>query len=505
MSGIKAQPFTSAVLSDNGAGVNVSASNTGNDILSVGSDVYRVSVWTDPAGSHPGMSWVVDAAYHWANKQDFNQTSNILHTDVCLVKDGSDVWAIVAWYYSGSGASWNIEAYKWTTSGTNGTFSYQGNDYVNGSYGTTLNIDGDDNGNFVAVYDDNNQDIYALTGTVTGGFAMNSAVQLSLSGGIGIYPDVGLYFNNNGPVEMAYVCYIEASGASIIYIDEYDFSQLSGGTGSNNPIVNNSAQNNMYFSDCRIACPDQNGSQGEWTVVVLESDHSSYWNIVGYNSNNNTTAIYYNDGTYVSPNGSIKGLPNSGPVVTYESNHPNDPSVYVGWMVSDLGNANAYVPNANFPVVMPCDLDGIPTAGTYWIVPYTLATNDAVSCLSLSVRYANDKVFATYWNVNSNGNVYTKEVTASSASSMKVLADHPAQVYSPENVADMYPAIEEVAVINVYNLNGQLVLNGSKSVYVPEQAIFNERLSHLPPNLYLVHFLSAEGNVISSFRLSVNR
>jgi WD40 repeat protein len=157
--------FVGASASETNTGVSVYVSNTGNDILTDGDFTFKVSVWSDL--NAPGIGWYV---YDQAGVNTYTGNNGFLsgtidYADVCLVKEGSDIFAVVAWA-DAQNSCWYSECFQWTGS----AFTWISYGFLfSGTFGTTVNIDSDDNGHFVIVFDDDNQNIYAVTGFFLGG------------------------------------------------------------------------------------------------------------------------------------------------------------------------------------------------------------------------------------------------------------------------------------------------------------------------------------------------
>jgi hypothetical protein len=396
--------FLPALNNDHISGVNVTPFNTGNDILDDGSDTYRVTCFTDGSGTYtPGITW--DVHYSGSNyllSIPFSLSSltnpiNIFFADVCLVKDPNGVvHAVTAWYVTTMGGNgWEIEDFQWTGTG----FTSNGLTYLGaGTAGTAVNIDSDNNGSFVAVYDDNLTNIYVSTGNFSGSTinVSNAGTPLPLAAQ-GAFPDVCLYFNY--PTETVHETFVDAINGDLV-VDDYDFPTLNGGVVSpSSPHILDASPTYNGYAHPRIACPTSSGALTDWTIVVEDFSHYNNY-ILGFNNTTGTTPIIYNDGSIIS--GATFSLPNYLPVVTYDTHS----YVWVGWNI-DLRPTGLYsAASAQFPIVVACDKYSYPTIISpnsgllYYEVPTTpISTNDNEYLLSLSGRFATD-LYQSYYDAN---------------------------------------------------------------------------------------------------------
>ena len=470
--------FLAAANADNAAGLsNVWPYNTGNDILDDGSDIYRVSVWSET--SNPGISWKVTISSNdYTGNAGFGPSSDIDHADVCLLKDigNNEICAIVGWYYSGTSPgtpSWGIDEYRWDNS--NSTFVLQNNGgiTVGGSYGTTVNVDADENGHFIMVYDDNSGNIYSLTGSENSGFSINnSGTPCNFGVSSYSYPDISLFWD--GTNEIAYLAYIDNVGDVMVKRNQY--SSITGGSPSTafsayGGFPTTTPAFGYNNSNTRIASPNSSGAAHYWTVVWQEDDRYTYY-IKGINCNNATpsSVITYNDGTFINPGSAIDltGVPNQFPVVAYDGN--STPNIWIGWQ---FDNSNGYyndpssgytgiVDDSQYPIGFKCDDTAIPITSTdYWIVPYTVY-DAGVLFLSLASRFTStsDELFATFWS-GYNYDVYSKNFASSGASSFR----QPALIYEANEQTGFDRMLNrtdqhEISLLKIFDSNGTLVFEG---------------------------------------------
>jgi hypothetical protein len=375
--------FTAALNNDHISGVLVRPYNMGNDILDDGTDTYRVHCYTDASVlPHPGITWDVHySSSNYLGSAQYSLSSltspiNAYFSDVCLVKDPNGaIHAVTAWYVTTAGGNgWEIEDFQWTGTG----FTSNGLTYLGGgTAGTAVNIDADDNGNFIVVFDDYLSNIYAITGnfsasTISVPYA-GTPLQLTNPG---LYPDVCLYHNS---VETLHVTYVDPSTKHLL-IDDYDYPTLAGGlvSSTGQPLDANPLYSGYTYP--RIACPTSSGAYTDWTVVAQEEDRTPIYDhqyIVGFNNTTGSTPIIYNDGSLITT--STINVSNFYPVVTYDTHS----YVWVGWNMDNRSATVSGAARAQYPIVVECDKYSMPTynspqtSTSYYEVPTaTINTND---------------------------------------------------------------------------------------------------------------------------------
>jgi hypothetical protein len=481
----------------------VQARHVGNDVIEYAGNIFRVAVW-EPAGTPFGLGWDVDyngATYR--GTEQLSATSEVFHPDVCLVTGNGRVFAIVVFYYNGR---WWCDAFYWNSNSftlTN-TFLLDG-----GNFGTTINIDGNDIGEFVIVWDNGGR-VCVLSGDVASGVPnihQGSPYQLTN----GKSPDVSIYYD--GTADTAHVVYLNifTGDLEIRDIDIPAFASGSTNVGTNVFGVSHSV--GYTFSRPRIASPNgSSGSVNELTVVVEHANPNSTppdYQIVGYN-NLNTTQIVYNNATQ-APYFPLTNVPNYHVAVAYDSNYPSD-GIWVGWTFDNLNNM-ALVPNAHinsaYPIVLKCDNTAVPVgSATYWEVADNIFGNgDYADCLALSGRYVTDELFLSYAKYYENMGTSADEVyyriatNISSATSFRNQAGmhgSQAEVNLDSFIQDL-PA-EGNLETKIYDVQGRLV--GQKISNVSE---FRYRLAELirqnMPGLYFVSVFSAERKQLFSGKL----
>jgi hypothetical protein len=455
--------------------------STGNDILDVGSDTYRVWVW-DPSGTTRGIAWNVNyGGISYTGTDNLTHTSNVLDPDVCLIQDGSTVYAIVA-YYDANSSAWYWQAFEWTGSSFTSVAPAALFDY--GNYGNTVNIDGGPGGTFVIVWDNLNGDVKALAGDLTLSpinIYSNQIISYNASS-----PDVSCYDGND-----VHIVYINSNGQ--LQMNDYSFGDIAFlfPIAYATFLVSPGLGTGFNFFEPRIACPAAtSGSWTNWTIVVQESDGSRNY-IVGYNDGN-TTPIIYNDGTFPISPANIITTPNYYASVTYDSNYPAD-GIWVGWTLDNsIGSWSTSSSNTIMPIVLQCDNNAYPLSNPrYWEVPDRLTPYDISDLLSLSGRNSNDVVFATYVNIvlggSSTDDVYTKEITASSATSFRSSAKS-----SSISNSRIVNNSNEMLTLKLMDLNGRIIYTTSGMLGQLKMQLLKKQYSLLPA-VYIVQFAAENG------------
>jgi hypothetical protein len=494
--------FLPATIANVNSGIALTPYNLNNDILDVGSDSYKVTTYTDiTLSSCTGISWFV--TYGTNNYADSINLSlagpinNIYYADVVLVNDPirNEVHALVAYYncWYGLNSAWQVEDFIWDTtikkfiSAGVTTIDYR----ITGvSQGSAVNIDADDAENFVIVYDDGNSDVYAAAGSVSGGFSITT-MPVSWSS-LMMMPDICI--GNNTFTNSRYVCVTSIGSVDgKLYIEESDLGSLLSGTPTVTTSTGPFGQTFGYYYYPRIAAPNSSNPSNDWTVVVQEDDRSTY-KIYGLNSFNNTTFLTYNDGSLISGSGTdLTGIENLLPVVAYNA----DQKVWVGWNI----NNNISVPvtggtnpakKANFPIVNYCDEYAVPINTEYWVVPDNLNDYDEYIYLSLSSRHSSTTdLHLSYYNIAWVNRLFTKWVPAGIGSlrNAESFADDPSSI---KNFLANFNK-DEMMVINVYDLNGKLILSDNCTVN-KVRSILEEKNNKLKSqSIYLVKLESKDG------------
>lgn len=482
--------------------VTVSPYNTGNDILDYNGDNYAVSVSSDL--SNAGLYWNYNNGAQTGYAYFAGGVTDIYHADVCLVVDQVtpfDVHAIVGWYYGGTGGipSWYIEDYIWDGVSS---FKYVTSTFVNGGFGTTLNIDGDDLGNFIMVYDENST-IYALTGDINGGaFNMNNGgnpVPIGINSGT--FPDVSIYSDGITGNQIVHLTYVDGNNDLNIEYDTYSniAANTTAFTAWTSPI--SPGGGGFVISNPRIASPNSSGVYDDWTVVWQEDDRTTAYYIKGLNSNaGSLSTIYtYNDGSLTLSNLPLNDVENWQPVVAYDYN--TTPTIWVGWNFDN--RSGYYNPGGGYPdvwaslypIALKCDNFALPDPSfDYWQVPNYVTDDLEIYPLSLASRYADsDQLLLTYYLANSTPEVCNKITPSSSATTFKMGSNIGSTL--PVN----YIGDEKFSFI-LYDLKGNKVLEqkGSKHDLIKLQYE-----NKLPAAMYFLQIISDNGKFNKSQKLFI--
>ncbi len=422
--------FKDAVVADIATGMNpVFATNTGNFILDNAGVNFMVSVWDDMGGTNAALAWKVGAA---TGLTLIDPTANIKDPDVCIVKNNfGSVFAIVS-YFEQNSNQFMMRVFNWQS----GLQQFTGQTpivLIPGQYETTINIDANDEGDFVIVWDQLGQQVQMVFGTTTG----NNPPTLNFQGAAfnlnqGTMPDVCFFRNGTTGYKQVDVVYKNPIG--VIAVDFYRFTDLLGG------IVNaqtelRSAPADLIYRYPRIDCPSPAfGNQSEYTVVVEDSDNSSTWLIKSFNKSvccPGITTNIYNDGNSSNSPYNLSDVGNTKPVVAYQN---NPLGITIGWNFDNsfglLAAPGASV--ARYPVAMSCTrTGGIFPASAYLVIPIAVNNGAQIGNLSLSGRLSPEGLYS-YLKGNE---IYFKSVPhAVNSNSLKTV--------EPSNFSDWVSALE---------------------------------------------------------------
>jgi len=401
----KAQ-FIDAVVPDTAVGLNpIFANNTGNDILSFGGSFYAVNVWDDNNGVNAGMSWKVGI---WDGFINIGGGQDAVDPDVVLVKNtGGVVFAIVA-YYSPNTNEFKCEVFQYSVAG-HVFFNINTMVLANGMYNTAINIDANDIGDFVIVWDEPGFSVNCVTGTTNPTPALSAGGQV-LTLDAGKTPDVSIFRNPTSGDNQADVVYITSLGK--INVDFYRIDDLQNSVVLATPSFR-SPNADLQYRYPRIATPNSlYGTNNDFTVVTEDTDGASSWYIKVFNSNGccvpMTHLMIYNDGTTMNSPFNTSDQPNTRPVVCYEKGYTN---IWVVWNLDNLTGALP-APGAAFaksPVVLIGSKQGqLNVPQNYRYVPLSVVTGSNYNHVSLAGRNTT-KNLLTYYKANDNS-IYSKAV-----------------------------------------------------------------------------------------------
>jgi len=419
---------------------------TGNDFLLNGTDKIEVSVW-DAGNGSSAFGYRINAGSQTLVPLS---SSNGFDPDVCLIKDSNGDVHAIAVYYDATGNDYLLDVFD--LSGT--TFSLQSgcpyNIFPNVTFGTAVNVDSDDSFNFMVIWDEvTSNRLYAIAGEHSGTTInfINTPIAIGTSPGLGIFPDVCLFGNGSNRVTYTYI----SSGA--LYVESDDVSTIAGGGTSASILLTDNTPLNSYYEWPRISCPPtSNGSSTDWTVVYMDTDGSSNFEIAGYTENGGLNGPnYYTNG---SPNpGLINTYNNYMPVVSYDNHNPY--GIYVGWMhenPSSPGSSLSIV--GTLPVVLQCDDIGAVVGSNYLEVSTSPTNNDFDIGLSLSGKNGNDWLFMT-WEKDLSNDIFTKSISGiSSASSLKAQLN---ELILPKELIDF----ENIESIQIFNILGNVIFSST--------------------------------------------
>jgi len=437
--------------------------NTGNDVLDAAvppsgpGALVHVSVWDDNYSTSRGMlgwSWNDGTnCYSGTIALGHSTVTDIKDPDVALIyyTNSSNQWRVipVVVYYGKDGSNYKFYCEGFGISGSSVTCTSITLDVLK-DYSTTnqtnhvINIDSDEDAHFAIVWEDDANDIWCNTGSLSGNApaldcTSPTYINIFATGHHGKTPDVAMHEGNSG-TEPIFITFITtaawgAYAAGDVVVESKTYADVSVNCNWNSPTTdfNAAPQSGYTYSYPRIAANGLN-YDALWTVVLQERN-AAYYLISGYTHyyyyeclNPPTCTSYgwvwhtdkhiYNDGS-TSP-GNISHEPNALPVVAYV---PTSNNMYIGWT---FDNSSGYYPtggdgagakDAIYPVALYITYTGVLECSDYWEVPKPVCepsssspcpggTSDDYSTLSLACRYAmdNTKLLCTYYfDDNSTG------------------------------------------------------------------------------------------------------
>lgn len=495
----KAQ-FTTATGSPYIASIASTPYKLGNDILTDGSDIYRVTTY-DAIGGTPGISFNV---YYNGNNYNnvvplFSYGPNVdyFYSDVCLVKDPTspnDIVAVVVMYVYDNvnlTGAWIYVDLFWQTASGPYQNSFQPNStwiLQTGAQGTGVNIDGDDQGNFAIAFDDGGTNIWLVTGTANnffsnGGVTIDNLGTPTHSTVYAYYPDITIQHNNG--TDRIYLSFYNYS--TNIQVNEYIYSEVQSNS-ITTATPNYISATFGSFGYPRIASPvSSSGSSPEWSVVVEEVDNGrTQFDIEAFNSIIGTsTALTFFSSSEVSFN----------PVIAYDAGG----NVWIGCVLDDNALDLAGHGGGVFPIVGSCDQYGV-LGSNYYELPNSISSSTAFIPFAIATRNSG-QIYASYYDSNSAGNLYSKWQPTASFPGFKVSQNN----YEISFLKFLAGTLSDNEMktsftLFVYNSSGQIILKESGNGYKMQQAI-QEDLRNLPLSLYLVNLISDDGKIALSGKL----
>lgn len=483
----------------------VAPNNTGNDILDAGAVTYEVSVMDDINSVTSGLSWRTSSNQGYI---PFQQPSFVMDPDVCLLKDAAGAIYAIAAYYVGGG----VDNYFWEAFYFNPSFNQflnvvPSSVFASGTFGTTLNIDANNIGDFIFVWDTPSQNIQVTTGkTLTGSYPAIYSTGINLVIGTGKNPDVCMYNNsiNDKQVDIVYIAITNR-----IKVDFHRFDDLVNGINlASNVFI--SAPPDLLYHYPRIACPKYNtGTADEWTVVAEDNDGSSTWYIKGFNVNiccphPPVSLTVYNDGNTGNSPFNLSDYPNLRPVVTYDNSY----NIWVGWNFDNslgLITATGCI-QAVYPIAVVCDkVARIHGGQNYLMVPTSVNANNTYNALSISGRNSTKNLFTYY--MSPFNDVYSKTVLAfpippnlkpQSGNAGNDLFTWLNQYVLNENLSedDFYIHFK------LYDITGKEMLS-MKGTLTRCKDFINTGTENLPEGIYMANVLSSDGKLGISRKLFI--
>jgi len=365
----------------------------------------------------------------------------------------------------------------------------------------TIRIDADRDGNFVIIWDDNNNypGILVTSGqnSVTAEPALSTKYrQLIANSGSIQYatPDVST-------VGTTYYVYVDINAnPNALYVGQCLFSDIWNGSLSSNVVPFQTFSTSGLYSNPRIACPPIGSTcaTNSWTAVSeFIANGSANYDIIGYTSYCGTIfgMNIYTDGSLLCAGFPINGNANVLPAVGYDNINQD---IMIGW---DCGYStySGFTPTQS--VVLECNYADGSLAGTNYELAATTNGADNARYLSISGRdyYYSSAAYMqyTYCNLNSPVMSYKDIKTATGHLRMGQTTGE------KEDNFDIFPNpftgevsvnfASDFARIKVFDLTGYLLLN----VYGKEEEInrsLNELTVTLPKGVYMLRLEINDGS-----------
>ncbi len=461
---------------------------TGNDVAEFGAITMHVYVWDDGGTDAAFLGWDDGNG----NKGTINLNNSMLYfdvynTDVALVKNNGDsIYAIVAYSSLGSGIMvdyflWNGGSFVYdvsnSPSNTLGSLSY-------GNIISTINIDADQYGNFIIVWDDNfTNDIQVIGGTTSVGPPVLGCGPVDLVSQFDTtyyctMPDVSIWSSaaNNSNLYFTYVAPDGSGNPDTLYVTSWKFWYLMDSCYINSHVIFSKAfVSDTFFYNPRIATPNHYGSvtyNEDWTVVATAYDNTnSDFHIYGYTQHNYSINAIPHDYTKSGTN-VLFNYKNRNPAVSYDY---ASSTILAGWTSSYGGNLSAFEPPQ--PIVVRCDSSGsmVTTTNPYMIVPLNanVSSGDNQYALSIAGRFCStSKMIYTWYNNNllPSQDVYYKYALSSSTNlrfsggdkngmSLPIIFPNPT---SSEFRIILSTTIGETVLIELWDIFGQKVYSSTE-------------------------------------------
>lgn len=441
--------------------------NTGNDVKPIGNGIMQVMV-TD-GSTHPSFAWDdTDAPSSGkkdivaSNDDNVSDISSITDPDVIVIRDDAKE-AIVVFEYQGD-VYYNHLRYN----GSN-AWSWVGS--VSLGSGHNPNIDADVEDYIVITWEDDGN-IEAVAGTYqgNGSFSFSSTVTVNNSGEA-YYPDVTVYENNSTrTVSFTYLeGTITTAGDHDLYVDQEEFSDVSGNSMSNSPTSLYSAGSTELLGRPRIASPDTFDNSlytyhDDYTITVglATTDMAvTVYDILAFNQNKGSTNSVNCSDDY--PNDLHKD-----PAVTYSGD-----LVIVAW-TTDCDN------NREDIIARQLYYDGSLATSYYSIANY-LVTNDQNT---VSVSGRNDGLDVLYTWFDDNNSEISYKTASSSSQYLRIGRDEiDVAIWYDQGIGSINVENGTSGHIQIFDMNGRLIA----SHQIPAGHFVLTDL-HLPSGVYIITF-----------------
>jgi len=406
--------------------------NTGNDIITYEQGFFQVTVWD---GDFAMLGWDIGTGAKLAFKLDGTNYGHCDDPDVVLYTVNNkvyafiiyliknDVWLEVQEYYQG-----NWSTYVSATQISSGHICHN------------PNVDVDNAGNVVAVWEESNK----LKILYTDIQYNSNNIQTLLDGENNTLrdPDVAIYYRSSGNTKIV-VCYIIASQSSetltLIEIDSWQSS-----TGLN--FLNYPVSLPGYFGKPRVAASLFTSSSAFNFEIVVDKHQSVYNYIIGFN--------YQSSGvsgpTIINPD--LVEYENNAPAVSFAGNSVN---------ISVIWENNSIWSNQIDIIQKKLHLNGSPTTPLLEYQVVNMLTSDDQTIPSVSGKNSGGQRAMYSFYDNALSEIRYKEswignnsVRLAHFENRALISPNPATNYIQLNLGQEI----EVAKIVIYDASGRIVL-----------------------------------------------
>lgn len=485
--------FANAVIPSYGYNISpIFSSQTDNDIQDISGVTYEVAV-TDDQANNWFFGWRVGGSI---GNLTLGPAAVINKPSVALIKNnGNTVYAVVV-YFNPMVNEIRRQTFVWNASQQQ--FNYWSELLLApADVYSSLRIASDDNGFFAIVWDEPGQQVKLMTGQAL------SAAPVMMNGGqvfdleSGEQPDVCIYRRASDNYRQVMVAFINQ--AASISVDSYDYSDLSVGALNPNHLYRTQVPDLMYRNP-RIACP---GSvfiaENNFTLVTEDTDDNSTWYIKGFRVVVVAGSVFakyhiYNDGDTGNSPWNITTVPNTGPVVAYNTTADD---VWVSWEVDNswgLLNANGAV-MGRYPVAMSLFRDASIFPGSkYLYVPNSVTLFSDASAVSVAGNKSSKALF-TYCDNNSH-EMLSKTVThQSNAPNLRIIPFAGSNLNEWLSLVQQQPSsVGTQIAITWFDLTGRIVMEFFGSAFAAD-AFVKDSNGKIASGVYMVKAVASNPSI----------